>query len=439
MNVRPLLARGWLVLGFGLFALPSFGPAQDIGQAKTITSDRVVAGGASNFMEVRHIVLKGTNEEIGQALATIAKARYRLKPEGSSDPLRTRVQRRFLEKNYPILHDRVRGVAAAFGKRVDDDTWDFSGLPYLTDLPGGCSVAYYPPGVTVDGNGVVSRNYDFSTGNLLGTRPARGKLPATARPYLIEMHPERGYASLAICAYDLLSGVIDGINSEGLTVTMLADNELEEIAKMEPAYEGGVGLGVQQVLRMLLDCCATTDQAKEALLMTKQYYEFIPVHYLVADRHGNAFVWEYSHAHNREYIIEDPKRPLISTNFSLHRHMEGDRPPSAQKSEKICARYCELAKRIAGESGKLTVDFIKQNHQAVAVAAPAAFFGGQSPVRTLWHSLYFPQQRKMQVSFYLGDEPDPEQPGKTRILRSDYLEFLLNTGQHTSVHNTSKK
>jgi hypothetical protein len=35
--------------------------------------------------------------------------------------------------------------------------------------------------------------------------------PANARPYLIEMRPDRGDASLARCAYDLLSGVIDGI------------------------------------------------------------------------------------------------------------------------------------------------------------------------------------------------------------------------------------
>ena len=48
------------------------------------------------------------------------------------------------------------------------------------------------------------------------------------------------------------------------------------------------------MLRMLLDTCATVAQAKEALLMTKQYYYAVPVHYLIADRHGEAFVWECS-------------------------------------------------------------------------------------------------------------------------------------------------
>ncbi len=32
--------------------------------------------------------------------------------------------------------------------------------------------------------------------------------------------------------------------------------------------------------RMLLDTCATVEDAQEALLMTKQYYAFLPQHYL---------------------------------------------------------------------------------------------------------------------------------------------------------------
>ena len=63
-------------------------------------------------LEVRHVVLKGTNEEIGRALATIAKERF-VKPVPSTDRLRTRAQRRYLERNYPILLDRMHGVAGS--------------------------------------------------------------------------------------------------------------------------------------------------------------------------------------------------------------------------------------------------------------------------------------------------------------------------------------
>jgi hypothetical protein len=47
-----------------------------------IRQDRVIAGGPEDFMEVRHLVLTGTNEEIGGALATIAIERFGLKAAG---------------------------------------------------------------------------------------------------------------------------------------------------------------------------------------------------------------------------------------------------------------------------------------------------------------------------------------------------------------------
>lgn len=176
---------------------------------------------------------------------------------------------------------------------------------------------------------------------------------------------------------------------------------------------------------MLLDTCANVEQAKEALLLSKQYYRFVPSHFLIADQDGKAFVWEYSHAHNREYIVENPGKPLISTNFRLHQHLRGLYPPSARKAKEICARYFALADGIRGKRGRMTVDIIRKNHKAADATLPAAQLGLETPIRTLWHALYFPEQRKLQVSFYLGDGPDPEQTTKTGIERSDYLEFLL--------------
>jgi penicillin V acylase-like amidase (Ntn superfamily) len=419
-----------LFLALGLIAASIPGRADDAASAKkAIQQDRVVAGSSKDFLEVRHLVLKGSNEAIGQALATLARERYQLKPEASSDRFRTRVRRRYLEKTYPILVDRMRGVASAFGNGSDDDAWDFSGLSYLLGSLGGCSVVYYPPGMTADGHGIVSRNYDFTTGTLMGAPPRPGQLPATARPYVIEMHPDRGYASLAVCAYDLLSGVLDGVNSEGLTVALLADDEIASKFPIEPVVEGGVGLGILQMPRMLLDTCANVEEAKGALLTTKQYYEFLPVHYLIADRHGKAFVWEYSQTRNREHILENPGKPLITTNFSLHRHLEGKNLPSAKLAREVCPRYCALAERTAEAHEKVTVDFIKECHKVADATRPSGTSGARRPVRTLWHALYVPEQQAVQISFYLHDEAAPDQPGKVRIVRSDYLEFALQAAK----------
>src|SRR5262249_42175245 len=254
-----------------------------------VQEDRVIAGGPNDSLEVRHLVLRGTNEQIGRALAEIAKERYGARLD-ARDPLQARAQRKFLERNDPILLDRMRGVAAAYGKSIEDDGWDFTTLMF-TDLRAGCSVAHLPPSSTANGKSVVSRDYDFTTGALsFGFLPP-GMLHPTARPYLVELHPDRGYASIAMVAYDLLSGVLDGINSEGLTVTLAMDDTLTSKSLTEPTRGPAVGLSELQPLRLLLDTCATVEEAKQTLMATKQYYQYVPIHYLIADRNGNAFVW----------------------------------------------------------------------------------------------------------------------------------------------------
>jgi len=397
--------------------------AEDSVKANAVAQDRVIAGSPSDFLEVRHIVLRGSNKEIGESLARLARDRYAIEPQKSTDPLRTRVQRLYFEKNAPTLYQRMKGVALASGKDIADDSFNFSALGFPPAHPG-CSVMYFPPSTTADAKGIVSRNYDFTTGTFRGTRPGPGQLASTARPYLVEMYPDEGYPSIAMVAYELLNGVIDGMNSEGLTVALLADDELHHKFRMEPTgNDPAVGLGVLQMQRLLLDTCANCEEAKTALLLNKQYYEFLQVHYLIADRHGKSFVWEYSQAHNKEYIIENDGKPLTTTNFSLHSYLEGQAPPSSAKSASVCPRYCALSRQIGEHPGKVGVDFIKATHKLVDATRPGTDV--YAPGRTLWHALYFPEDRKMQISFCLRDEPDSSQPGKIRIVRSEYLEFGL--------------
>jgi hypothetical protein len=407
----------------GALALDGRGRSQGA-KAGAVQADAVIAGGKEDFLEARHLVLKGSNEAIGKALGEIARDRHGVKLIASSDRLRTRAQRRYLEKNAPLLYERMRGVAAAYGKRIDDDGWNLSWLDY-GHYTGGCSVIYFPPNVTADGRGLVSRDYDLTTGRF-GKRLRPGEQASTTRPYVVEMYPERGYASLAVYSYDMLSGVLDGVNSEGLTVALLADDDLHQKFKMEPAGFDAVGLGVVQMLRVLLDTCASVEEAKEALLTNKQYYEINQVHYLVADRHGKSFVWEFSQAHNREYMIDNPGKPLITTNFSLHSYLEDGKPPSGKRVEKVCPRNCTLADKLSGFTGKLTVDQIKATHKLVDMTRTPPKDSPWAPTRTLWHVLYSPEGRSMQISFYLRDEPDARQSGTIRIVRSPYRAFKLN-------------
>ena len=425
MIERRLAMGTGLVLAVGLITLGHTARAQEKQPRRDVVEqERVIAGGPKDSLEVRHLILRGSNEAIGKKLAELAKQRYQVAAQASRDPLRTRAQRFYIAKHFPILLDRMRGVASAYGHRLDDDSWNNSDLGFI-DLQAGCSVIHFPPSVTATGKSILSRDYDFTTGSMRFGQLPPGTLHPTARPYLLELHPERGYASLAMVAYDLLSGVIDGINSEGLTVALLADDELNSRFRMEPTNESAVGLGVLQTQRLLLDTCANVEEAKLALLQTKQYYEFLQVHYLIADRFGNAFVWEYSQAHNKEFIIENPGMPLITTNFSLHRYLDQERPPNAEKAKKVCDRYCLLAGQLAAQTDKMSEEFVKATHKKVDAVQANSGSNARPPIRTLWHALYIPEERRVKLSFYLHDQPLPDQPGKSRVVRSDYLEFQL--------------
>ncbi len=158
-------------------------------------------------------------------------------------------------------------------------------------------------------------------------------------------------------------------------------------------------------------------------MATKQYYQYVPVHYLIADRNGNAFVWEYSESHNKEYIIENPGQPLVMTNFTLHKQLENGKPPSAEKARATCKRYAYLSEKLA--TGAFDDETIRGFHKSCDAQASQAANPKQPPERTFWHAFYYPEDRRVRLSYYLRDEPYPGEPRFVKPIRTDYLEFRL--------------
>jgi hypothetical protein len=319
--------------------------------------------------------------------------------------------------------ERMRGAAAAFGAKIDDDKMNLSTLVYGLSL-GGCSVVFYPPSTTADGIGVLSRNYDFTTGTIQGRVPGPKETSCTSRPYVVETYPTDGYASLATCAYDLLGSVIDGVNSEGLTVALLADDELQHLGQIHPAQGAQAGFDVIQVGRFLLDTCATVEQAKVALMSARLYYSTIPCHYIVADAKGDSFVWENGAVMHDSHIFDGGSAPLVTTNFMHQLHPEARDASKVGQPFPTCPRYEKIRRRIVAESGKFTLDFIKETNAAVMAVKPAPP-APYAPGRTIWHALYFPQQRRLEVDFYLGEKPGATSNDPPSIRRSGYLGFQL--------------
>ena len=374
---------------------------------------RPVAGGPDDYLEVHHVVLRGTNRQIGEELALLARDRHGVVPAVGGDPLGTRARRRWYRREWPAHYERMRGVADVHGADVHDDNVELGLLPWLGSPPApGCSVAWLPPTVMSTGPPTLSRNYDFPTGTLteiLGGEAQPGELPMTSRPYVLETRPTNGGpACLFLCAYEVLGGCIDGVNEEGLVVALLAD---DESGAGDPTLAPAVGLNEIQLLRFVLETCADTAEAREALLSAKQHYMFLPCHFLVADAKGDSFVWERTA--NREHLVEGRGEVQVVTNHLLHDRPSTDDLPPEDGPSATYARARRLTEALAARTGRLSTEEVKATHACVHREQPGA------AVRTLWHGIYDAADRSLDISFYLGDEPDG------RVRRSPYLTFGL--------------
>ena len=384
-----------MVFLLSMMATPSV--AQELEYKET-----VIAGGPDKFAEVRHVVLKGSNFEIGKKIGELAKKDGTpITPSGNH--IMNRAKREYMAKNYPIHYERMKGLAAAYGLNIYDDSYDFSGLFQKQMTPLGCSVTFYPASATESGHNILSRNYDFTTGDITGRRPQGGRLAMMARPFLFEIHPDKGYSSLSLCAFEYLGGVLDGINSEGLVVAILAEEESGNKVGREPGDE--VGMHELMGMRYLLDNCKNVEEDKEALLSLKHYYSFIPCHYIVGDRSGKSFIFEFSPTRNRSYVI-DGDGPQCVTNHLVFHHQKIEEFPETGLNWSM-RRYKMLEESIRAKK-KFTTEEIAANNKSVAIPPNAPGNPQAAPGRTLWYAQYDLENLTLTVKFYVGEKPDPE-------------------------------
>ena len=191
-------------------------------------SDTIVAGSANDFMRARHLSFRGPQRAIGGALAHIATGELGTdKGLAWADPETTKRQLQWLRSHWPAHYQRSMGVVDALGLDADDHRIDPSCLYYYWAVPG-CSNAFWPGAMTANGHATLARNYDFTTGTvfeLMGQSVPPEAKNATAAPFIVETYPDdpaEGYPTLCLTSYELLGSATDGINSEGLEVSLMS-------------------------------------------------------------------------------------------------------------------------------------------------------------------------------------------------------------------------
>ncbi|MFX0064398.1 MAG: carcinine hydrolase/isopenicillin-N N-acyltransferase family protein [Candidatus Hermodarchaeota archaeon] len=254
--------------------------------------------------------------------------------------------------------------------------------------------------------------------------------------YVILYPEDKDYASLCLVSFDLLSGVLDGVNSEGLVVCVNGDEiAMKQQEKLKP-NPYGIGFHELQAMRFLLDTCATVKEAKKALLSNKHYYFFLPCHYLIADKDGNSFVYEFSHERNSEHIIEGTDKPQVMTNHPLYLYPSVNEFPEKtsllEAGTSSFTRYEKITEMLSHSTNPHSVKSLKEICKAVSVSKVAScipdnyrqqLLTAPGFSRTLWHCIYNSTTRSLEIKFYLNDEIINEDLNE---YFSDYFQFGLD-------------
>lgn len=77
-----------------------------------------------------------------------------------ADPVYGKARREYMARNYPIMRERMKGVALSYGLTPDNDTFDATVLPYDTESLA-CSQVYFPPDVTENVHALSVKSQDF--------------------------------------------------------------------------------------------------------------------------------------------------------------------------------------------------------------------------------------------------------------------------------------
>jgi len=443
MNVYPTMVVSLFILASLLSTSAAADTGTKISNSSLITAavnpvilknEVLLNRDSTNYTEVRHIVLKGTNEQIGKALGEISKEYYNARPIRFVDPVYAKAHQIYMQKNYPAFYERMKGVAEAYNVSLSSTDLDLSVLPYDAGSLG-CSVVYFPPSVTYNGHSMACRNMDYVTVPLdvvLG-KNASNQTGMFARAYVLELYPDEGYSSLVIGGHDLLGTFFQGINSQGLAIELLEDDS-PLIVMIPPGGARSSGLSEMLAARMVLDTCKSIEEAKVAMLNNRIYFPFAGNHFLIYDQYGNSTIAEFSAKDDSVHFTDGSNSIRVMTNHpvSIYPTVDSFPKPDANASYyDTFLRYKTLTNITSNHKGKFTLqDMIDTLRSVYAEKDDQVLFKDRSlevdmPERTTTNSLLDLTNGTISARFYLRDGPtDPMLGGPSNVF-SQFFNFTL--------------
>jgi len=372
-----------------------------------------------DYTKPHHIVVEGSSEEIGYDLAKLAKENYGCKLGVYDDPVYAKARKQYMETNWPQMAKRAKGVRKAYGLPEEDVVHDATALAidFYSEVRGrslsgnSCSAAVLPIEKSKDGGVFTSRNLDLPAAVLwsevFGDKVPEGAHNAWSRGVVIESRPTDGYDSILVGGQELLYPYIDAINEKGLYASLFHDPSGIGDEGGACSGEAMSGVSMTQLVGLLMESCASVEEAKEVILKNRVMHMIMTAHMIIADADGNATIFEID-KQSQMYVFTDRKanEPLFITNHPVHTYpIPSTYPPFDESMEhNTFLRMNMLNDAYVQRKAPFTISDAVAMTDAVHCAFVDDAKAEAMPMeRTLINSTCDLQKREISVRWYLGD------------------------------------
>ena len=183
--------------------------------------------------------------------------------------------------------------------------------------------------------------------------------------------------------FSLTHWAVDGVNERGLSINSATNGE--EYFWQEP-YPGQPAVFSGHMARIVMDTCATVDEALRLIGSVRVWFPNEGLHWLIADASGRAVVVEFD-LNRRMAVLDRPAPYELMTNTALQK---GDAYVSG-----ACVRFHTAQPRLeAGLSGPADMLDLMRSIRPT----------GAYPYRTLWTTIVDLGERSLEAHYRLEYE-----------------------------------
>ena len=272
---------------------------------------------------LRKATVTGTHYELGLLVGLIARnyGMQVLRRSASNADMNARITEMY-RNIYPQFLEKARGIGQAFGLILDDldlrylehdfeaELWwrifkyqqftDFTGFSVAKPILGCSLISYYLDG---EKRQLIGRNFDNRA-----DRPG----------FLVISSLDGVYRTIGHSIFQLYQWLPDGINERGLFMGMASLSSPQQYMDYKDSSDYPVRPAIQAVHleRVVLDTCATVDEALALIGKTRVWFPVEFNHFLLSDSLGKSVVVEFDKDKN---MVVFPRQAAfhVVTNTAL--------------------------------------------------------------------------------------------------------------------------